>query len=228
MFPKPVYFLVFFAFATGLLFSSPLMGQVNDAGLWTSVSIEAKVVKKLTVNLEQGFRFDENISELGQIYSEVGFDYKLSKHFQVAAIYRFIQKRQVEDYYRYVNRFAFAVKYDKKWKPYQLKFKSSIQDQFTNVNNDPEGGIPVFHWRNKLTFSREMQKPYTPYIAVELFSPLNYPRTSAFNGLRLSAGVEYAFTKHHKIDLYYMVQKEINVSNPETDFILGFGYAYKL
>jgi len=42
------------------------------------------------------------------------------------------------------------------------------------------------------------------------------------------AGIEYDFTKHHKIDAYYMIQKEVNVSDPRTDFIIGIGYFYKL
>jgi hypothetical protein len=225
---KMVRFLVFLIFPISFLYCTPLMGQEKDAGLWTSFSFEAKVVKKMTASLEQGFRFNENISELGQIYTEAGVDYKLSKHFGVAASYRFIQKRQVEDYYSYINRFSFAVKYEKKWKPYQLKFKSSLQDEYADIGRAPDGGIPEYYWRNKLSFSREMDKPYSPYISAELFSPLNYPRTYLFDNVRITAGVEYAFTKHHKIELYYMIQKEINVSYPETDFILGFGYAYKL
>jgi hypothetical protein len=42
------------------------------------------------------------------------------------------------------------------------------------------------------------------------------------------AWLEYGISKHQKIDLFYMIQKEVNVSNPETDFIVGLGYAYKL
>jgi hypothetical protein len=225
---KIVRFLVFLTFSISLLHCTPLMGQEKDAGLWTSFSFEAKVVKKLTGSLEQGFRFNENISELGQIYTEAGVEYKLSKHFGVAASYRFIQKRKVEDYYSYVNRFAIAVKYDKKWKPYQLKLKSSLQDEYADNGRAPDGGIPEYYWRNKLIFSREFEKPYSPYISVELFSPLNYPQNYFIDKLRISAGVEYAFSKHQKIDLFYMIQKEVNVSHPETDFILGFGYAYKL
>ena len=225
---KIVRILVFLTFPIGFLYCTPLMGQEKDAGLWTSFSFEAKVVKKLTASLEQGFRFNENISELGQIYTEAGLDYKLSKHFGVAASYRFIQKRKVEDYYSYVNRFTIAVKYEKKWKPYQLKFKSSLQDQYADIGRATDGGIPEFYWRNKVSFSREMEKPYSPYIYAELFSLLDYPRAYAFAGVRCAAGIEYAFTKHHKIELYYMIQKELNVSNPKTDFILGFGYSYKL
>jgi hypothetical protein len=42
------------------------------------------------------------------------------------------------------------------------------------------------------------------------------------------AGIEYAFTKHHKIDVYYMIHKEVNVSLPFTYYVFGIGYIYKL
>jgi hypothetical protein len=228
MFSKYARYLVHILYLSALLCVSAVYGQEKDAGLWTSFSIETKVVKKLTAYMEQGFRFNENISELGTIYTEAGLDYKLSKHFEAVAYYRFIQKRQVEDYYSYTNRFSVAVKYEKKLKPYQVRFRSSFQDEYSDIGRAADGGIPIYYLRNKLSLSRDMDKPYSPYVSVELFSPLNYPRTCAFDNIRIAAGVEYAITKHHKIDLYYMIQKEMNVSNPETDFIIGFGYACKL
>jgi hypothetical protein len=228
VFSKAFRWLVFPVFIAGLFLSTPLKGQVNDAGLWTSFSFEAKVVKKLTANIEQGFRFNENITELGTIYTETILAYKLNKHFQVSGGYRFILKRQVEDYYSYANRFSFFIKYEKKLKPYQFQIRSSLQDQYSDNGRAPDGGIPVYYWRNKLSLSRDIDKPYSPYISVELFSPLNYPRTCILKGVRIASGVEYAVTKHHKIDAYYMIQKELNVSDPKTDFILGFGYSYKL
>ncbi len=50
----------------------------------------------------------------------------------------------------------------------------------------------------------------------------------AFQIIRSLAVIEYAFTKHHKLDLYYMIHKELNVSQPYSYYVVGIGYIYKL
>lgn len=228
MFSKTVRLLVFFAFPAGLLFSSPLMCQVNDAGLWTSVNFEVKVVKKLTATISEEFRFNENITEVGAILTDVGLAYKLNKHFQFSVNYRYTQRRTTEDYYSKRHRMYIDLKYEKKIKPIQIQFRIRLQDQYADIGRDTDGGVLEYYLRNKLSLKWDLQKPYKPYISVETFSPLKYPRYSAFEGIRTTAGVDYDFSKHHKIDVYYMIQKELNVSNPETDFVIGLGYTYKL
>ena len=101
-----------------LLFSSPLKGQVKDAGLWTTVSFEAKLGRKLSLDISQEFRFNENITELGTAYTDAGLTYKLNKHFQIAANYRYTQKRTIENYYSFRHRIYIDIKYEKKNKTF--------------------------------------------------------------------------------------------------------------
>ncbi len=225
---NPVRSLVIIAFFIGLLYCSPLKGQVKDAGLWTSAGFEFKVVKKMTASISEEVRFNENISEVGMILTDIGVSYKYNKHFQFAVGYRYSQKHKVEDYYSVRHRFNVEVKYEKKLKPFQLQYRIRLQDQYSDIGKASDGCIPEYYLRNKLTMNLDMDKPYSPYISLELFSPLNYPHINAFKGIRTAAGVEYKFLKHHKIDLYYLVQKELNVNNPVTDFVFGLGYFYKL
>lgn len=223
-----IRFMVLLALPVSLFFGSPVQCQNRDAGLWTSASFEVKVVKKLSASISQEFRFNENITELGTAFTDAGLSYKLSKHIQFAANYRFIQKRRIDNYYSFRHRLYVYVKYEKKIKPVQIQIRSRVQNQLSDIGRASDGGIPEYYLRNKLSVSLDLDKPYSPYISVELFSPLHYPPTSAFDNIRTSAGVEYSFSKHHKADLFYMIQKELNVSRPETDFIIGLGYSYKL
>ena len=228
MIQMTVRFLVSFSSLLALLFSSPLMGQEKDAGLWTSVNLEAKLVKKLSFNISEELRFNENVTELGAAFTDAGFSYKLNKHFQFAVNYRFIQRRRMDNYYSYRHRFYADIKYSHKLKPFELSFRTRFQDQISDIGRASDGGIPEYYLRNKLSLKWDTKKAYSPYISIELFSPLNYPRLNAFDAMRTTAGVEYEFSKHHKIDVYYMIQKVVNVSKPETDFIVGLGYFYKL
>lgn len=228
MVSKAVSPLLLLTLPVMLLLSSPLKGQVKDAGLWTSVSFEAKLVKKLSLSISQEFRFNENITELGTAFTEAGLSYKLNKHIQFAVNYRYIQRRRLENYYSFRHRVYADIKYSHKLKPFEITFRSRFQDQYSDIGQASDGGVPEFYLRNKLNLKWDFNKPYTPYISIELFSPLNYPRNYAFDNVRTTAGVEYAFSKHHKIDLFYMIQKEVNVSEQQTNFIFGLGYTYKL
>jgi Protein of unknown function (DUF2490) len=202
--------------------------QVKDAGLWTSVNLEAKLVKKLSLSISEELRFNENVTELGAAFTDVGLSYKLNKHFQFGANYRFIQRHRVDDYYSFRHRFYIDAKYSHKLKPFEVSLRTRLQNQVEDIGRAADGGIPVYYLRNKLSANWNTRKAYTPYVSLELFSPLNYPREVAFDGIRTVAGVEYEFTKHHKVDAFYLIQKELNVERQVTDFVIGIGYYYKL
>lgn len=219
--------LVMLAFAMGGIYSPALRAQQKDAGLWTNISMEVKVAKKLTVAVSQEFRFNENITELGTYFTDAGLGYKINKNIQVTANYRFIQKRRVDDSYSPRHRFYVDLKFQKKFNPFDLQFRTRLQDQYADIGRASDGGIAEYYSRNKLSLKLDINKPFEPYLSVELFSPLNYPRINAFDNIRSSAGVEYALSKHNNFDLFYMIQKELQVSNPITDFIVGVGYSYK-
>lgn len=225
---KTVRLLVLLAFPLGLFFCSPVKGQVNDAGLWTSVNFEAKLAKRVSATVSEELRFNENITELGAAFTDIGLNYKLNKHFQFAINYRFIQRHRLDNFYSFRHRFYADIKYSHKLKPFELSFRTRFQDQISDIGRAKDGGVPEYYLRNKLSLKWDLNKAYSPYISLELFSPLCYPHLYAFDGIRTTAGFEYEFSKHHKIDIYYMIQKELNVSNPQTDFVLGLGYFFKL
>ncbi len=221
-------YAVFLVFTFCMLWGVVLKGQVKDAGLWTSVNLEVKLVKKLSFSLSEELRFNENITELGAAFTDAGLSYKLNKHFQFGANYRFIQRRKVEDYYSLRHRFYVDAKYSHKLKPFEVSLRTRFQDQIEDLGRAADGGQPIYYLRNKLNASLNTKKAYSPYVSLELFTPLNYPREVALVGIRATAGVEYAFTKHHKIDAFYLIQKELNVERQVTDFVIGIGYFYKL
>ena len=227
MFLRTIRLFFLLVLSSGFFFCTPANGQNKDAGLWTSLNFEAKLVKKLSFNLSQEFRFNENITELGTLFTDAGLEYKLNKHFRVAADYRFIKKRSVDNFYIARHRLYADLKYEIKFKPIQMQIRTRLSNS-AEFSRSSEGGDLEYYLRNKLSLKWDLEKPFTPYFSVELFSPLNYPRYSVFDNIRSVAGIEYDFSKHHKIDVFYMIQKEMNVSDPETDFVVGLGYFYKL
>ena len=147
MLPKLVRLLTYFTFLSGLLYCSPLKGQVKDAGLWTSVGLDFKLVKKVTASISEEVRFNENISGAGTILTNVGLSYKYNKHFKFEIGYRHSQKRKVEDYYSIRHRFNVDIRYEKNIKPFQFQYRIRFQDQFSDIGRDSDGGIPELYLR---------------------------------------------------------------------------------
>ncbi|MFH1119974.1 MAG: DUF2490 domain-containing protein [Bacteroidota bacterium] len=211
-----------------LMFISAAIGQVKDAGLWTSLAFEAKLVKKISVAVSQEYRFNENITELDTWISETGLEYKLNKYLKASFNYRYTMKRKTNNLYSPRHRVFIDVKAEKKIKPFILQFRTRFQDEYADIGRAPDGGFAGYYSRNKFSLKFDLDRKWEPCFSVELFSPLRHNQPFMFDEIRSSAGLEYSVSKHHRIDVYYMIQNEMNVNNPVMEFIGGIGYQFKL
>ena len=200
--------------------------QVNDAALWTSVSLEKKISQKLTVNLSEEIRFNENISEFGMALTELGAEYRFYKAFTLGASFRFAQKRRVDDFYSIRYRYSFDLSYKHKIKKMSITLAEKYQLHYADVNSSENGKVPERFLRTKLTFKYDLEKKYTPYASCELFYLIGSPVGNEFVTVRYEAGFKYAFNKKASLDLYYMIDKEIHVNDPLTSYITGIGFNY--
>lgn len=216
-----IYLFILLFFPVKIIFA-----QVNDAGMWVSFNAEKKITPVLSVNLSQEFRINENISEFGTFFTDAGINYKISKVFRVSANYRFVNKRRLNDSYSVRHRFYFDFTVRKKFKPLILQFRTRFQNQYTDMYSSSEGLIPDIYSRNKLTLKIDIDKKYVPYLYTELFTPLKNIDLAYINNARFCAGFEYNFNRMHSLDFFYLLQKEMNVTNPETDYIIGVGYYF--
>lgn len=207
--------------ATSLCFA-----QVNDAGLWASINLEKKVSSKLTLTFTEEARFNENISEPGTLFSEIGGNYKLKKYLVVGASYRFIQRRRVDDFYSMRHRYMMDVSLKHKIKKVAFTFRERFQTQYANINSSETGKVADRYLRSKLTVKFDLDKKYTPFISAELFYQLTNPKGNELDNMRYAAGFEYKFNKRTSVDLFYLINKEINMNDPVNDYVTGIGFNY--
>jgi len=212
----------------GLLIGLNSYSQVQDASLWMNVSIEKKIIPTLSVSINQEFRMNENISELGTFFTDVGLNYKINKFLKFSASYRFINKRRLDDSYSIRHRYYFDLVVRKKFNPVTLSFRTRFQSQYADVFSSEDGKIPDYYSRNKLTLKVDAGNNIQPYVYAELFSPLKRPYNVFIDNTRYCLGVEYSINRMNTIDVFYMFQKECNVKNPETAHVIGVGYYINL
>ena len=202
------------------------LAQVNDAGLWASINVEKKLTSKFALTLTEEARMNENISELGTAFSEIGATYKIKKYISIGVSYRFIQHRRVDDFYSFRHRYMIDLVLKKKIKKFAFTLRERFQTQYADLNSSENGKVPDYYLRNKLTVKYDFDKKYTPFIAAELFYQLSNQKGNEIDNTRYSAGFEYKFNKKVSVDLFYLINREINVNDPWTDYVVGFGLNY--
>jgi hypothetical protein len=209
-----------------VLYNVCAFAQNNDMQLWTNISVEKKLTKTFSLNYAEEVRFNENISEVGQFFSDLGGTYKISKTWRISVNYRFTNKRQLDDSYSKRHRYYFDLSYKKKFDRIIFLFRTRFQSQCADINCSDDGKIPDYYSRNKVTFKFDFDKKYIPYISAEMFYQLNNPDGNVIDNMRYAGGVEYQFNKRASLDLFYLIQQEYNCVKPERDFVIGVGYNY--
>lgn len=200
--------------------------QVKDAGLWLSLNFEKKITKRIAAELSQEVRINENISELGISFTEIGGEYKFNKKVSAALFYRYIQKRQLNDMYLSSHRWFVDVSYKRKIKKISLTLRQRIQAQVRALSTSSESKVPEYYMRTKLSVKLDLDKKYTPFISGEIFYPVFNREEIFIDNTRVSAGFEYEFNKRHSVTIFYMINSEVNVNDPWTDYISGVSYKY--
>ncbi len=211
-----------------LLFISNSHAQTQDANLWMNVAIEKKITPKFSIGISQEFRMNENITELGTFFTDLCFNYKITKNIRVSANYRIINKRRLDDSYSLRHRYYFDLSFRKKYRPVIFNFRTRFQSQYKDVLSSNDGKVPSNTLRNKLTVKFDAGKKLQPYISAEIYTPLHRPFDIFIDNTRYSAGVEYEINRMHTIDVFYLFQKEYNINKPQIDHVLGIGYFISL
>jgi hypothetical protein len=204
-----------------------LRAQVNDAGLWTNITLEKRVMKDLDLVFTEEFRFNENITELGTFFTDVGADYRIVKGFKAGLYFRYINKRQLDNSYSQQYRYYSDLSYKQKIKRFEAGYRVRFQVQYQDPGRSETGRVPEWYIRQKLSFAYNTKSRFDPYLSGEIWYGLNQPR-SQFDNVRISAGIVTRVTKYQSLDIGYIFQKEFNVVDPETDYIIFIGYKITL
>lgn len=211
-------------FLPALLTWSGLAAQVNDAQMWLTAEVEKKITPALSAAFTEEVRLTENMSEVGAVYSDLGVNYKFLKRFKVGAFGRFTLKRRLDDTYQPFWSWYAELTAREKFKPVGLALRLRYQSRYAEYGTSERAAIASNHIRAKLTVKFDLDLKLEPYVYAETYFRTCVPAYQSFDQLRLCAGVNYAFSRRHAVDLHYLVAREFNAVNPETDYVIGLGY----
>jgi hypothetical protein len=215
------YFLIFLSVFACILTKA----QVKDAALWTTIDVEKAFTQKFSAYITEELRFNENITELGTFFTELGVSYKIQPEIGFSAGYRYINKRNLDDSYTARHRFHLAMDYKFDIKSFTVGLKGKFQSQFSDeLFTTTDQLIPGNYARGKISVKYNLEKRYKPFVSTELFYQLNNPEGNEIDNIRYVGGIDYELNKISSFKLYYMLQKEMHVKNPRTDYVTGLEY----
>jgi len=199
---------------------------VNDAQLWFSAGVEKRLTPALSIEVTEELRLNENITEAGTLYTDLGISYRFLKHFKVGGAYRFSLKRRLDDTYARFNSWYAQAFYREKLGPVSLALRLRYQSKYAETYTSERASVPRNHVRTKLTVKYDLNRKFEPYCYAETYFRCGVQAYESFDQLRLCAGIEYTFNRMHMIDLHYMFSREYNVSSPETEYVIGIEYYF--
>src|SRR5688572_13764094 len=202
----------------------------DDAGLWTTINLEKNLKNNFSVFLTEEFRLKENFSMVNLFYTDAGVGFRPYRFLKLALAYRFVQKNQIDETFSFRHRIIFDVTLRRKFGNTALSYRHRLQSEVRDVQSSEKGGIPEWHSRSKVEAKYDLQKKYTPFASVEFRyqfrSPYSVEADQAWHNYRTAFGFEYELNKKNIFGLYYLIQHEWNISNPDNLYIIGIEYSH--
>jgi len=217
------YIVILFLFSV-LTFTS----NAQSMNGWYGAGIEFELSKKIDLDfdIEARTNFDYGLS-FYQYFPEISLSYKINKRFDVSASYRFLRSK--EDNLSFYNRhkYYFNFSFDFPIERFTVKNRARYQLQNRQYIEDETDRLPDNYFRDKLEISYNINNnPADPFIAFEVFYPVNQYKINTIDEYRVIGGVEFPLSKKQSMELGIMYNVE-RFPRPEKAvvFLIGYGFS---
>jgi hypothetical protein len=225
---KHLYLLSFIIIL--LIFTKDILAQTNDFGTRIDADLKKKLTKKIDIEFNEELRMNNNSSTFDRSMTTLGASYDFNKTFKTGVFYTYIYlNNQKDGYWEGRNRFGAWITAGHKFNRLRIslreKYHSTYRDEaLGNFSYNPKS---VLRSRIELTYNIK-KLPVDPYISAEMQYQLNNPEGNAIDRWKYTAGAEYKISKKFSVDLYFRLDKSVNVKNPATLSVLGTSFSFQL
>lgn len=217
-----------------LVAAAPARAQHSDLGNWNTFSFSKGFLDKFSADFDLELRMRDNLSRLNLIYTNWGISYKPVKFFKLSLVYRWIDKYRSEGLFGTRHRFFTDLAFRAKPGRFTLVYRARFQWEYRDARSygDEFGKQPESYWRNKFDIKYKLNDHWTPYVGTELRFQMHNPRFTYTDKLwdrqRIYAGADYEINHNNSVGAYYLIQREFNVVDPESLYIIGLQYSLSI
>lgn len=210
-----------------IMLHSTSWSQTNDAGLWTSISLEKNWTKKIQTEVDFESRYIQNISLLETAFIDVGTRYEFSDFFRAAGTYRF--GTDVTDDYEYRLRQRLTLDLYALWEIGKLDMDYRTRFQFNRRETFEREGGQLYNrsWRHKFSADHKLLKKVRMDESFELFLS-EEDRGFILSDFRITLALKYKINKRQDLKLGYLFQSQLQDTDPLREFVLQIGYSIEL
>ncbi|MFM9985679.1 MAG: DUF2490 domain-containing protein [Flavobacteriales bacterium] len=200
--------------------------QINDAGLWTGVSLNSEVKKDFELSFSPEFRLDENLTRLSSYFMDIGSQYKLNKNLSFSAGYR-IGGRNSGDFYNLRQRVQVGLTLKKKVKDFTLSWSPRWQGSIQGVGIENDGDF-ITTLRNRFKAVYGGIKKYEISSSFEFFNSTSAYSPPYLQNWRWILNLERDLKKGQSFSVGYLVQRDLTESPMEMDFVFLLNYSIRM
>jgi hypothetical protein len=224
---------IFFIFAC-MCFKAQTENQ--DAQLWAYFKLEKKIGDRASVFLNLKGRAINNVMVPGRGAADLGFSYKFSKYVRGHLDYQFVERIKSNGSYKPMHQLRAAIALKGELDHWSFIYRNMLQIRSKGLLDDHDNHNLYLYDRNKLTVKYELSKRFSPYVAEEVYIPLNNPQLKGLSRSRSYLGTLVQITKRQQLDLFFMFQLQLQQGNWYKDdmsytlqpmaqkFVYGIGY----
>lgn len=213
---------------TSVLSNSYAQEYEDDAALWLYLNLEKKLNDKFDIHFTHCSRINNNISDYGLGYGDIGVAYARNKNIKVMLDYVLRQRRNPDGSYGTRHRAFFALILKKEISKFTFSYRYRFQAQLKDMLTSEDGLIPKYYDRHKLNIKYELNKRYSMYISEELYYPWYQAKNKGFDRSRSAVGLIWKLSKKKSIEGNFTYRHELNAFNrTNRDFIYSLTYSYE-
>ena len=216
--------LLFFVFLTSIVSAQ----NMNDASMWNTFSFSSdikdltpwkdpKIFKDWSLHINPEIRFNENVSQMSNVFSDFGTDKKWSKYLTTSLEYR-VGARREEDWFNVRKRWSLGAQLSYPFKNFKLSSTTRCQISRANTSEIDIKSI----WREKISLEFSKWEKLTFQVSHELFF---LPITLENSNWRSQVSLKYKLDKSNALSVGYLVQRDL--SNADMDFVILTGYKWE-
>lgn len=199
---------------------------VRDLRLWTGVQVEKDFAKDWTVSLQEELRLKNNMSGIGNYFTELALQYRINKHFALKGAYRFTRDRKKDNAYQNLSRYHFDLKYRGKIAFLTIHYRARYQRE-VDAGELFHLDVPYEkYFRNRIGVRLNSLEKITPYARAEVFQLFTPYDSPMFEYWRFETGILAELGKVGEFRLAWGFNREIQPPVPAMIYMFRVNYTY--
>jgi predicted porin len=206
-----------------------LYSQNQDFRSWWNVDVSTDINKDLAASFKLGQRFRSNSLQFDRSLATFALEVDLPKGFSAEGGIRYILLK--DDGRNFVSRYRIHgdISYSHRFDRLRIAFRERVQYGFDDLNSIDDYSSNKLTNRNRASVKYDIFGiPFSLQASYEIFLAIGGEEKLLISDHRIRAGFEYKISQNTDLDVYYLLDQEVNRNDPLQSHILlvTLGYSF--